>query len=63
MLVAEKLGNTPAICKEYYIHPKVLKVAANQKFDPQPCDETFMKNTLYRKYECRTMELLQRFER
>lgn len=25
--VAEKLGNTPAICREYYIHPAVLEAA------------------------------------
>lgn len=23
-LVADKLSNTPATCREYYIHPKVL---------------------------------------
>lgn len=31
--VAEKLGNTVAVCREYYIHPRVLEVLKNQKLD------------------------------
>ncbi len=29
--VAERLGNTPAVCKSYYIHPKIL-LALNSFF-------------------------------
>ena len=29
--VAEILGNTVAVCREYYIHPRVLEVLKNQK--------------------------------
>jgi DNA topoisomerase-1 len=28
--VASELGNTPAICREYYLHPKVLKLATEE---------------------------------
>lgn len=62
-LVAEKLGNTPAVCKEYYIHPKVLERTLQENFDPSPCDQKFIKNTMYRKYECRTMEILNSFKK
>lgn len=57
-LVSEKLGNTHSICENYYIHPKVLAEAEKENFDPHPCDERFLKNTLYRKHECRTLEIL-----
>jgi DNA topoisomerase-1 len=30
--VAKELGNTPAICKDYYIHPKILEVITQEKF-------------------------------
>ncbi|HAD97952.1 MAG TPA: DNA topoisomerase I [Cryomorphaceae bacterium] len=56
--VAEKLGNTPAVCRDYYIHPGVLEKVVSGNFDPNPCDQQFLKNNLYRKYECRTMEIL-----
>ncbi|MGB0176879.1 MAG: hypothetical protein ACPF9D_06920, partial [Owenweeksia sp.] len=58
--VAARLGNTPAVCKDYYIHPKVLELVVSGDFDPAPCDPEFLKNSLYRKYECRTMEILSR---
>lgn len=29
-LVADELGNTPTVCKSYYIHPKVLERISNQ---------------------------------
>ncbi len=57
-LVARKLGNTPAICKDYYIHPQVLETALGEDFEFEPCEEKFIKNSLYRKYECRTLEIL-----
>ena len=31
-LVAETLGNTPAVCEKYYIHPKVL-TALTKRFE------------------------------
>ncbi|MGB2203252.1 MAG: hypothetical protein ACPH5G_18120, partial [Pseudooceanicola atlanticus] len=31
-LVAETLGNTPAVCEKYYIHPKVL-TALTERFE------------------------------
>ena len=30
--VAKKLGNTVSICRDYYIHPKVLEVVAQPEF-------------------------------
>ncbi|AEV31540.1 topoisomerase IB [Owenweeksia hongkongensis DSM 17368] len=62
-LVSEKLGNTPAICKDYYIHPEVLKHAIKEDFDSEPCEEKFLKNSLYRKHECRTMEILEKMNK
>lgn len=32
-MVSEKLGNTVAICREYYIHPAVLSAVENEKID------------------------------
>jgi len=29
-MVADELGNTPTICKSYYIHPQILNMIANQ---------------------------------
>lgn len=57
-LVSERLGNTTAICEEYYIHPRVLEAASQEGFDASPCDDRFLRKTLYRKHECRTMEIL-----
>lgn len=59
-LVAEDLGNTPAICRAYYIHPGVFKAVVSGAFDPSPCEERFLRNSQYRRYECRTMEILSR---
>lgn len=33
--VAQKLGNTVKICREYYIHPSILKSADQQDFDTE----------------------------
>ncbi len=59
-MVAERLGNTPSICRDYYIHPGVLEQVLSGDFEPEPCESRFLKNSLYRKYECRTMEILSR---
>jgi DNA topoisomerase-1 len=32
-LVAEELGNTIAICRDYYMHPKVMEVVLNEQVD------------------------------
>ncbi len=32
-LVAEQLNNTVAVCRKYYIHPKVLEVAVNENLN------------------------------
>ncbi|GLR15897.1 hypothetical protein GCM10007940_05120 [Portibacter lacus] len=29
-LVADELGNTPTVCKSYYIHPNILELISNQ---------------------------------
>ncbi|WJG10319.1 DNA topoisomerase IB [Aliiglaciecola sp. LCG003] len=43
-MVAKSLGNTPAICKQYYIHPKVLLSIDEQRIDPSTvCDVSFDK--------------------
>lgn len=57
-LVAARLGNTSAICEEYYIHPKVLNEVRKPGFNPNPCEKQYLKNTLYRKHECRALEIL-----
>lgn len=57
-LVAKKLGNTTAICEEYYIHPQVLEAVLGEGFRPDPCEPRFIKKNLYHKHECRTLEIL-----
>jgi len=61
-LVAAELGNTPAICRAYYIHPAVLDKVLAGDFNPDPCDPAFLRKTQYRRYECRTLEILTRLE-
>ncbi|MDF9796036.1 DNA topoisomerase-1 [Catalinimonas alkaloidigena] len=36
-LVAKELGNTVSVCKEYYIHPKVLKAVIQESLKPYSC--------------------------
>ena len=31
--VADRLGNTPSVCREYYIHPAILKAAENGRLE------------------------------
>ncbi len=57
-LVAKELGNTPAICEEYYIHPQVLQAVLKEDFNTEPGDPRFLKKNLFRKYECRALEIL-----
>jgi DNA topoisomerase-1 len=57
-LVAERLGNTPPVCREYYIHPEVFETATQEDFDPVPQGRPLVGRSLYRKHECRTMEIL-----
>jgi DNA topoisomerase-1 len=56
--VAEQLGNTPAICRQYYIHPDIFEACLEEDFDPSPSDRSLPGRSLYRVHECRTMELL-----
>lgn len=56
--VAERLGNTPAICRQYYIHPDVFEAATRDDFDPEPAGLALPGRSLYRKHERRTMEIL-----
>lgn len=35
-LVADELGNTPTVCKSYYVHPKILHLIENQKLTIVP---------------------------
>lgn len=57
-LVSERLGNTPSICKQYYIHPEVLQKALQPEFSPEPKKSgAFAKNYLS-KAEQRTLEIL-----
>ena len=47
--VAKTLGNTVAICREYYIHPRVLDVLVNEKareFNKRPLPPIKYKNEL-----------------
>lgn len=32
-LVADELGNTPTVCRSYYIHPKILQLISDQAID------------------------------
>ncbi len=36
-LVAKELGNTISVCREYYIHPKVMEVLVDGKIDKYHC--------------------------
>ncbi len=57
-LVSERLGNTPSICKQYYIHPQVLEATLQPNFNTKPKKGgTFDKNYL-NKSEQRTLEIL-----
>lgn len=35
----------------------------SRKNGAKPCNQQFMKNTMYRKFECRTMEILNSFKK
>lgn len=56
--VSEKLGNTTAVCREYYIHPKVLNAALCEDFNCVPGNPKFLKNPNYTKEERRALEIL-----
>jgi DNA topoisomerase-1 len=56
--VAGQLGNTPAICRQYYMHPDVLEAVLRDGFDPSPGKRVFPGQALYRVHERRTMEIL-----
>lgn len=52
--VAEELGNTPSVCRCYYIHPKVLDAAVALKipeFEYNPDEESFFHSHDLRSWE------------
>ena len=57
-LVAQKLNNTPAICRQYYMHPAVFDAVLQEDFHPEPEGMKLKGRNLYRKHECRAMEIL-----
>ena len=59
--VAQELGNTPAVCRCYYIHPKVMQAALAQKipaFEYLPEEEAFFHSHELRSWEQVTMRLI-----
>jgi DNA topoisomerase IB len=56
--VAQQLGNTASICREYYIHPDVFEACLGDGFDPKPEGRTLPGQKFYRVHERRTMEIL-----
>lgn len=38
--VGKKLGNTPTVCRKYYIHPKLLRAIENGSLDDQPAPQS-----------------------
>jgi len=45
-MVADELGNTPTICKSYYIHPAILGKISDQSISWTPVDEEGMSHRL-----------------
>lgn len=59
--VASELGNTPSVCRCYYIHPKVMKAALEQKipaFEYSPEEEAFFHSHELRSWERVAFELI-----
>lgn len=59
--VAERLGNTIATCREYYIHPKVLKLALEKDVEalPEHIPEDIKYGHLLRKNEKKVLGILK----
>lgn len=59
--VAERLGNTVATCREYYVHPKVLKTILNK--DPEEISEDIPEDVKYphllRKTERKVLNIIK----
>lgn len=59
--VAKTLGNTPTICREYYIHPILLAKIENQTLDTTPRDsENEGDATELSALECFVLDLIQK---
>ncbi len=56
--VAEKLGNTIAVCKSYYIHPVMLSLAEKKEIDIPALQEKAIKKYPELKDELNSHELL-----
>jgi DNA topoisomerase-1 len=56
-LVAARLGNTAAICRQYYIHPDVLTAVTAEDFDSRPRSNQH-RARCYRQHERRALEIL-----
>lgn len=63
-IVAQDLGNTVSVCKEYYIHPEVLKAVLNEDLKPyalrSKIDLSPSKRKLLRDSEIITLNILQK---
>lgn len=57
-LVAAELNNTVAVCRKYYIHPKVLDIAVNGKTDNYKPRRSGSKNSIYSHAEMTVMNIL-----
>jgi DNA topoisomerase-1 len=57
-LVAERLGNTPSICRQYYIHPMVLETVLEPGFQADPKPNGSYALAYLNKFEQRTLEIL-----
>ncbi|MBI1226498.1 MAG: DNA topoisomerase IB [Bacteroidetes bacterium] len=61
--VASELGNTPAVCRNYYIHPKVLNAATSLEipsFEYKPEEENFFHSHDLRSWEKVALEVMRR---
>lgn len=48
-MVASELGNTPSVCRNYYIHPAILeKIESKNLPQPNPFKESTSTNALSR---------------
>lgn len=58
-LVAEHLGNTPSICKQYYIHPQVLTTVTKKGYQEARIKSRFKNLSYLNKHEKKTLSILK----
>lgn len=61
--VASELGNTPTVCRNYYIHPKVLAAATSLEipsFEYRPEEESFFHSPALRSWEEVALKVMRR---